>query len=90
MSPRGIAGPPDQSSQKSFKTCYAPMPFIVPNLIAIGQTMYEKSVIILYTLQYFGALRGLPEPKLTNLSPDVQQGPLYQSAKFRPALKTCL
>jgi len=27
----------------------------MPNFIALGQTMYEKSITIFYTLQYFGA-----------------------------------
>jgi len=36
-------------------TSYAQMPLIMPNFIALGQTMYEKSVTIFYTLQYFGA-----------------------------------
>jgi len=39
--------------------CYAQMPLTVPNFIALGQTMYEKSVTkFFYTLQYFGALAG--------------------------------
>jgi len=41
-----------------------------------------------YTLQYFGVPRALPVPKFTNLGDGVQQGPLYQAAKFRPVLKT--
>jgi len=36
------------------------------------------------------APQGTPGPKFTSLDPDVQQGPLYQTAKFRPALKTLL
>ena len=62
--------------------CYTQMPIIMPNFIALGQTMYEKSVTIFYTLQYFGAPGGPPVPKFTNLGPDVQQGPIYQPAKF--------
>jgi len=34
-------------------TYYAQMPLIVPHFIALGQTMYEKSVKNFYTLQYF-------------------------------------
>jgi len=29
---------------KSLETCFVPMPVIVSNFIALGQTMYEKSV----------------------------------------------
>jgi len=36
-------------------TCYAQRPLITPNFIALGQTMYEKSVTIFYTLQSFDA-----------------------------------
>jgi len=43
----------------------------------------EKCYKIFYTLQYFGTPRGPPGPKFTNLGPDIQQGPLYQPAKFR-------
>jgi len=36
-----------------------PVSLIVPNLIALGQTMYEKSVTkMFYTLQYFGVPGG--------------------------------
>ena len=46
----------DQSSLKSLEICYAPMPLIVPNFVALGQTMNEKSVaIFFYIIQYFGA-----------------------------------
>jgi len=34
--------------------------------------------------------RGTPGPKFTDLGPDIQQVPLYQSAKFRPVLTTHL
>jgi len=37
-----------QSSQKSLKTYQAPMPLVVQNFIALGQTMYEKCVTILH------------------------------------------
>jgi len=53
----------------------------MPNFITIEQTMYEKTVTIFYTLQYFVAT-GLPVSKFTNLGPDVQQVPLYQPTKF--------
>jgi len=40
-------------------------------------TSYEKNVTkIVYNLQYFGVPGGPPEPKLTNIGPDVQQDPL--------------
>ena len=39
----------DQTSPKYQMTCYAQMPFIVANFIALGQTMYEKSVTKLFT-----------------------------------------
>ena len=45
------------SSPKSAKTCYAPMPLILPNFIALGQTMYEKSVIIFLHPSVFWSLR---------------------------------
>jgi len=50
----------DQSSPKSIKTCYAPMPVIVPNFI-------------FYTFHYFGAPGYLqaPGPKFTSLLDDV-------------------
>jgi len=61
----------------------------MPNFIKLDQTMYEKSVTkILDTFQYFGAAGEPSTPKFTNLGGDVEQGPLYQTAKFRPLLKT--
>jgi len=66
------------------------MPLIMPNFIALGQTMYEKSVTIFYTLQYFGAPGGLPEPKFTSRGLDEKQGPVYRSVKFPPVLTTRL
>jgi len=45
---------------------------------------------IFYTLQYFSAPGGPSGPKFTNPGNDVRQGPLYQSAKFRPLLTTGL
>jgi len=65
----------DQSSPKSPKICYAPLPLIVPNFIALGQTVYEKKkrYKAFYTLQYFGAPGGPAVPKFTSLGPDIQQ-----------------
>jgi len=73
MSPRGIAGPPDQSSPKLLKSCYGHMPVIVPNFIVLNQTMYEKRV----TKFFFTHLWILVDPfgtKFTNLGINVQQG----------------
>jgi len=64
------------------------MPLIIPNLIALGQTMYEKNVTIILHPSVFW--RGTPGPKFTNPGIDVQQVPLYQSAEFRPFLTTYL
>ena len=61
------------------------------NVISFRQTVYEKSVTnFFYTLHYFGAPEGPPGAMFTNLSRDVQQGSLYQAAKFRPVLKNHL
>jgi len=46
-------------------------PLTVPNFIALGQTMYEKSVTNFYTLQYFGAPGGTSCAKFTNLGDDL-------------------
>ena len=74
-----------QSSPKLQKTCYGPTPLIVPNLIAIGKTMYTKSIQNnFHILQYFGVPGESHGLKFTNLGTDIQQGPLYQCAKFRP------
>lgn len=66
------------------------MPLIVPKFISLDQTMYEKNVIIFYTILYFGTPGGPPAPKFTNLGNIVQRGPDYQCAKLRPILRTCL
>jgi len=72
-------------------TCYAQMPLIVPNFIALVQTMYEKSVTkIFYTFSILDLRGGLSAPQFTNLGPVVQQGPRYGCAKFRLVLKTRL
>jgi len=66
------------------------MPFIVLNFIALGQTIYEKTVTnFFYTLQYFGAPGGPTGPKFTSLG-RVRQGSLYQPTKFNHLLTTSL
>jgi len=44
MSPHGIAGTQDRSSPNSGNKCRLARPQTLPNFIALGQTMYEKSV----------------------------------------------
>jgi len=44
-----------QSSPESLMTCYAPMPLIVSTFIAVGQTMYEKSVTKYFTPSVFSS-----------------------------------
>ena len=68
----------DQSSPNSLTICYAPMPLIVPNFLALGQTTYEKSVTIFFTPFSILALQGTPELKFIGLGNDVQQCPDYQ------------
>ena len=51
--------------------CYALMLVIVSNFIALGQTVYEKSVTIFYTLHYFGAAGGPLGQTFTNLGGNV-------------------
>jgi len=51
-------------------TCNAQMPVIVQNFIAIGQTMYEKSVTFFKTFSIL-APQGAPVPKCINLGNDV-------------------
>jgi len=51
--------------------CYAPMHAIVSNFIVLGQTVYEKSVTIFYTLHYFGAAGGPLRQKFTSEGDDV-------------------
>ena len=85
-----VSWDPDQSSSKSLKACYGPMPAIMPNFIMLSQIMYEISVTIFYTLQYFGTPAGLPGIKFTNLGPDVLHGQICQCAKFRLILTTCI
>jgi len=78
-----LSGKVDQRSPKSLKICYAPMPAIVPNFIALGQTVYEKSVTFLHPSLVWRR-RGFLGPKFTSLGDAVLQGPLYQSEKFHP------
>jgi len=67
------------------------MPLIMPNFIALGQTMYEKKCYkFLYTVEYSVAPGDPVRPSSINMGGDVQQGPLYKAAKFRPLLKTPL
>jgi len=84
------AGKVDQSSQKSQMTCYAPMPLIVPNLIALGQTMCDKSVTIFSPFSILAPQGDAPGPKFTILGRYVQQDPLCQFAKFLFVLATRL
>jgi len=53
------------------------MPVIMPNFIALRQTMYKKCYKI-FTLVNFGAQGGPLGPKFTSLGNNVQQGPIYQ------------
>jgi len=50
----------------------------------------RKVLQFFYTLQYFGAPGGLPEPKFTSRGLDEKQGPVYRSVKFPPVLTTRL
>jgi len=43
----------------------------MPNLIVLGQTMYEKSITNFCTLQYFGAPGGPSAAKFTNLGDSI-------------------
>ena len=57
----------------------------MPHYIALGLSVYEKSVTSFFTPSvYIWRPRGPPVPKFTNLGDDVvQQGPRYQAAKIR-------
>ena len=59
-----------QSSTNSENGCRLARPLTLPIFIALGQTMYEKSATIFYTLQYFVALGEPPGPKFTSLGVD--------------------
>jgi len=76
-----LPGKVGQTSLNSGNKCPLARPLTVPNFIELGQTVYEKSVTIFYTLQYFGAPVGPSVSKFTNR-------PLYQVAKFSHILKT--
>jgi len=49
MSSHGIGGPRDQSSPNLGNKCQLPRPLTLPYFIALGQTMYEKSVTDSFT-----------------------------------------
>jgi len=63
----GIAGPPDQSSPSSGNKCRMARPLTMPNFIALGQTIYEKSVINFNHLWIVAPLW----PKFANLGTDI-------------------
>ena len=71
---------------------YAPMPVIVRNFIALGQTVYEKSVTnFCYTLYYFG----VPEGDLLGHSSSIwvvmySKVPSINFSNFTPFWKSCL
>jgi len=73
----------DQSSANLGSKCPLARPPIMPNVIAIGQTVYEKSITIFLHPSLFWGPRGPHEPKFTSLGGDVQQGRLHQVVKFR-------
>jgi len=50
----------------------------------------RKTLQIFIHPSVFWLPRETPERKFTSLSPDIDQGPLYQSAKFHPVLTTRL
>ena len=59
------------------------MPLVVTNFIALGQTIYEKSVTkMFYSLRYFGVTGEPLGSKFNNLSPDVQQSPPINLSNF--------
>jgi len=66
------------------------MPLIVPNLIALGQTMCDKSVTIFSPFSILAPQGDAPGPKFTILGRYVQQDPLCQFAKFLFVLATRL
>ena len=76
-STHGITGPPDQNSRNSGNKCQLARPMTMPNFIALGQMMYEKSVTIFYTFSILA-----PPCRIAR--------PFYQTDKFRPVLKTPL
>ena len=77
-----------QSSPNSGSKCRLARPITMLNFTALGHRMYEKSVTkYFYTLQYFAAPGGPPGSQFINLG---AEGSLYQLAKFRPPVTTCL
>jgi len=81
--------PRDQSSPNSGSKCQLVRPLTVPNFIALGQTVYEKSVIIFYTLHYFGTAGGTPWAKVHQSGCwYIARPSIYKCAKFRPVLTT--
>ena len=50
MSPHGIAEPPGQRSSNSENKCRMARPLTLSDFIALGQTMYEESATIFFTL----------------------------------------
>jgi len=79
-----LPGKVNQNSPKSLEICYATLALVVLYFIALGQTVYEKSVTIFHTLQYSGAPGG-PLGQSSQSCPWCmqQQVPIYQSSKFR-------
>jgi len=72
-------------------TTFLSYSIIVSNFITLGQTMYQESVTNSFLHpSVFWHSEGPTGPKFTNLGPDVQQRPLYQSDKFHPILTTCV
>jgi len=61
-----LPGKVDQSSPNQEKTYYTPMPLTMPNFVAVGQTIYEKSVTIIHALHFLEAA-GPPGSKFTSL-----------------------
>jgi len=78
--------------KKSLKTCYVPMPLIVPNYFALAQTMYEKSVTIFTPFCIFapqGNLRqSSPISALTDSKDRTTNVPHYVSF-WQPVYETC-
>jgi len=61
---------------------YAPIPVTMPNFVAVGQTVYQKSLTISLPPSLFEGLRGPSGPKFTSLGGDVQEGPFCQVPNF--------
>jgi len=66
--------------------CYAQMSLIVPNFIALSETIYDKSVTIFTPFSILApqAQETPFVPKFTNLGDDVQQGPSTKLPNFVP------